>query len=84
MEIIVEGHKIDTKDIYDIESMCTGRFAGFKIKLTEKDDIVIGRRIPYERTPNEIMDYHKPYNKLMESIKEKWESDKTEIPIFKL
>lgn len=83
-EIVVEGHKIDTKDIYDIVNLCNTRKAGFLIKMIEKPDIEISEKIPYETYNHEFSVYYAPYKRLMSSIKEKWEADKTELPIFKL
>lgn len=84
MEIIVEGHKIDTKDIWEIKDLSTGRQAGFKICLVGDREIKIVTDIPYERTPSQIHDAHRPYDNLRKSIEEKWKADQTDIPVFKL
>lgn len=83
-EIIIEGNKIDTKDIWDIELKTGSRWTGVIIKVTDKPNIEIGRSIPYETYPSQFRGYYDPYEKLFEQIKTKWEADKSDIPIFKL
>jgi len=84
MKIIVEGHKIDMKDIWDIELITNTKFAMIIIKIVDKDKIVLVRHIPYETRHGEFQQYWEPYEKLYKSIKEKWEADKSEIEVFKL
>ena len=84
MEIIIEGHKVDTKDIWDIEHISNTREVWVIIKVTNMPDIKIGRRIPYETSSGQFQQYWRPYEALYNSIKAKWESDKSEIPVFKL
>ena len=84
MEIIVQGHKIDTKEIYDIEYVSTGYRVDVVVKLIDKPKISVGRAIPYDSTPMTISGYKEPYKRLYNELKEKWEADKTDIPVFKL
>lgn len=84
MEIIIEGHKIDTLNIWAIELESDGWGIWIKVKIIDKPEIIIGRKIPYESTPLTIAGYKEPYNRLYESLKLKWELDKSEIPVFKL
>lgn len=84
MEIIIEGHKVDTKDIWDITIDCGSRGVYITIKVIDKSNIIIGKKIPYETYVSEYQGYYAPYKKLYQSIKEKWEADKSEIPVFKI
>lgn len=90
MEIIVQGHKIDTKDIYEIvdieahKTMFLNRQAGFVIKLVDKPSITVGQSIPYESYPSEIGEIKRKWDKLMKSVIEKWEADKSDIQVFKI
>ncbi len=83
-EIIIEGHKVDTKDIWDIEYNTNSRYVNVTVKVTGREDIVIGRSIAYETYPSQFEGINAPYKKLYKSIKEKWEADKSELPVFKL
>lgn len=83
-EIIVQGHKIDTKDIWDITHVYNTREVWVTVKVTGHKDIVIGRRIPYETCTGQFGKYWNPYEKLYNELKEKWEADKTDIPTFKI
>lgn len=83
-EIIIQGHKIDTKDIWDLKLITDSRYTGVVIKITDKPNIEIGKRIPYETYPSEFREYYVPYEKLYKDIKAKWEADKSEITVFKL
>ena len=83
-EIIVQGFKIDTKDIWEIEDLSTSRLAGFKVCLVGGREITVTKGIPYESYPSDIRNAHAPYDRLRESIEEKWKADKTDLPIFKL
>ncbi len=82
--IVVEGHKIDTKEIFDIELILKSRECGVKIKLIDKPELYISRTIPYETYNSEFQGYYAPYKALYKSVKEQWEADKTELKIFKL
>ena len=84
MEIIIEGHKVDTKDIWDIELITDSRYVGIRIRVIDKPDILIGRKIAYETYSSEYSNIYAPYKKLYSEVKEKWELDKTELQIFKL
>lgn len=84
MNIIVQGSQIDTKDIWDIELLNNSREICVIIKLIDKDNIHIGRSIDYETHSYEMNGIKKPYERLYNEVKEKWESDKTELEIFKL
>lgn len=83
-EIIIEGHKVDTKDIWDLKLVTESRVVKVVVKVTDKPDIVIGRNIPYETYASEFRGIYAPYEKLYLEIKQKWEADKTELPVFKL
>lgn len=90
MEIVVEGRKIDTKDIFaivDIEHYKTAFFnreAGFIIERIEKKDLRFGEGIPYETYPSEIGRIKAKWKKLQDAVCEKWEKDKTELEVFKV
>lgn len=84
MEIVIEGHKIDTKDIWDVIYEGNSRGVWVTIKLIDKPEIIIGRKIPYETYQYEMHEKFKPYIKLYDKIKEKWNADKSELPVFKL
>lgn len=84
MEIIIEGNKVDTKDIWDVQYNSDAWNVTVTVKITGKKDIVIGRRVPWEISPMGMYDIVAPYKKLYNSIKEKWEADKSELPVFKL
>lgn len=83
-EIIVQGHKIDTKDIWDIEYNTNSRYVNITIKITDRPDIVIGRSIAYETYSYQFEGINAPYKKLYNELKEKWKADKSDIPVFKL
>ncbi len=82
--IVVEGHTIETKEIWEIKGIYKSRECGVKIKLIDKPTIYIGRSIPYETYPSEFRGYYAPYEKLEKSLIEQWEADKTELKVFKL
>jgi hypothetical protein len=84
MEIIVEGHKIDTLDIWDIVLETNTREVYVLIKLTDKPNMKIGRKIPYETYQSEYNDYWSPFEKLFKSLMIKWEKDKAALEIFKI
>lgn len=64
--------------------MFLNRQAGFIIKLIGKPNVTVGERIPYESYPSEISDIKRKWDKLMKSVIEKWEADKSEIEVFKV
>lgn len=82
--IIVEGHAIDTKDIWDLQLINTTRQAGIIIRIINNPDITIYKNIPYETRSGEFQGYWQPFKRLYEDVKTKWEADKSEIPVFKL
>lgn len=84
MKIIVEGHEIDTLDIWDIKHIENTREVWVIVCVKDKPDVKIGRRIPYETYSHEFQEYWRPYKKLYKKLKEQWESDKNQIPVFKL
>lgn len=84
MEIIIEGYKVDTLNIWDVELIENTREVWVVVKITDKPNINIGRTIPYETYQHEYAEIWKPFRKLYKSIKEKWEADKSETPVFKL
>jgi hypothetical protein len=83
-EIIIEGHKVDTKDIWDIEWNAKSRYVNVTVKITDKPDIVIGRSITYETYNSEFAGIYAPYKRLYEELNNKWQADKSELPVFKL
>jgi hypothetical protein len=83
-EIIIQGIKVDTKDIWEIKDLSTSRLAGFSVHLIGGDVIKVTKGIPYESYPYEIRDAHAPYDRLRREIEAKWKADKTDLPIFKL
>jgi len=88
--IIVEGHKIETKDIFDIheiekyKKMFLNREAGFVIKMIGGKEHRFCQTIPYESYPSEISDIKDKWEKLRNKVVEQWEADKTELKVFKL
>lgn len=84
MEIIVQGHTIDTKDIWDIQYESDSWKVSVTIKLTDKADIVIGRKVPWECSRFTMDGIVSPYKKLYTDIKTKWEADKSDLQVFKL
>jgi len=83
-EIIIEGHKIDTKDIWDVQYNSDSWRVDVTIKITGKPNIIIGRKVPWECSRMTMEGIVSPYKKLYESIKQKWEADKSDLPVFKL
>jgi len=89
-EIIVQGHKIDTKEIFDIKDiehdkkMFLNRHAGFVIYLIDKKPLSLYEHIPYESYPREISEIKEKWRKLQKQVEEKWQADKTDLPVFKL
>lgn len=84
MKIIVQGHTIETLDIWDIKLKTSSREVKVIIKITDKPNIEIRRDIKYETYSYEFSDIFATYEKLYNEIKAKWESDKSDIPVFKL
>lgn len=87
-EIIVQGHKIDTKDIWAIEDiekdkkMFLNRHAGFVIRLVDKPALSFYQGIPYESYPSEIAEIKAKWRKLENEVRKKWEADKSDLPTF--
>ena len=91
MKIIVQGHEIETKEIYrivDIEyykKMFMNRDAGFIIeRIGGKPSITIGERIPYESSGYDIRRIRERWERLRKEVESKWNEDKIEIPILNL
>jgi hypothetical protein len=84
MEILVEGHKIDTKDIWKIEDIGSSRVAGFVIHLIGGKTLQVSKSISYYSTPYDIREANAPYDRLRKAIEDKWEQDKNDLPTFKL
>lgn len=84
MEIIIEGHKVDTKDIWDVSYKSDSWNVTVTVKITGKASITIGRKVPWECSRFQMESIVAPYERLYESIKEKWEADKSELQVFKL
>lgn len=84
MEIIIEGHKVETLNIWDIKLDSDAWGIWIRIGIIDKPEIVIGRKIPYDSSRMTVEGYEAPYKRLYKSIKEKWEADKSLIPVFKL
>lgn len=84
MEIIIQGRLVDTQKIWDVKLDSDSRGIWIYVRIIDKEDIVIGRDIPYDSSPNTVSSYKAPYRRLYEEIKKKWEEDKTDIPVFKL
>lgn len=84
MKIIIEGRSIDTLEIWDIQLVMKSQKVEIVIRITDKHDITIGRKIPYETYESEFSGIYAPYKKLYKELKEKWEADKSDTPIFKL
>lgn len=88
MEIIVQGHKVETKEIFrivDIEhykTMFMNREAGFIIELIDKPSIKVGERIPYESYPSQIWDKKQKWENLKKEVIKQWEQDKLNVPVF--
>lgn len=88
MEIIVLGHKIDTKDIsdiYDVErdkQMFLNRESGFIIQFMDGSKKVFKENIPYESYSSEIREIKQRWLKLQNEVDEKWKADKHELPEF--
>lgn len=83
MEIIVEGYKIDTKDIWKIEGTKKRGYDGLVIGITDKPDIVLEEYTDnlFNHNRKAILD---KYDKLRKAVEEKWNEDKNDIPTFKL
>lgn len=84
MEIIVQGHKIETKEIWDIQYEADSWNVSVTIKVSNKPNIVIGRRVPWECSRFSMDGIVQPYKTLYTDLKAKWDTDKTDVEIFKL
>jgi len=80
-KIRVESYEIDTKDIVKITDAGWRRI-GFHIHLVGGRVIAIDREKPYDMTPAGVSDLSRPYRRLKEEVKKKWEADKSEIETF--
>lgn len=84
MKIVVEGHLIETQDIWDIIYESSSREVWVKIKQIDKPTISVGCNIAYDTSNYQVQDKQAPYKRLYEEVKKKWESDKNDIPTFKI
>jgi hypothetical protein len=84
MKIIIEGNLVDTKDIWDISLDESSRHITIKVKLIDKDPIIISRDIAYDRSSMNVASDKAPYERLYKEIKEQWEQDKMDIKVFKI
>lgn len=84
MKIIIEGSLVETKDIWDIVYTSDSRHAKVVVKLIDKDDIVIKRDIPYDRTSYNVSQDQAPYKRLYEELKNEWEKDRQDLKVFKI
>jgi len=91
MKILVENKVVETNDIADIvdieadKKMFLNREAGFKIIMLDGiTELTFSQNIPYESSPRQISEIKDKWGRLMDSVIEKWKSDKTEIQHFKL
>jgi len=88
MEIIVLGHKIDTKDItdiYDVERdkrMFLNREAGFIILFMDGSRKAFKENIPYESYSSEIIEAKQRWAKLQKEVIDKWKADSHGLPEF--
>lgn len=83
MEIIVEGHKIDTKDIFSIDGINSRGYDGIVIRMVDKPNILLQEYTDniYSYNARAVRD---KYQRLKKALIEKWEQDKSDLPIFKL
>lgn len=90
MQILVQNKVVETKEIADIvdieadKKMFLNRDAGFKIILLNGEVLSFIEPIAYESTPLDISYKKQKWARLMNDVKAKWQSDKTEIETFKL
>lgn len=84
MEILVEGHKIDTKEIVKICDVEGSRNVGFEIHLIGLKVISIYEREGYDDYSHTRRCRYDKYEKLKQKVIDKWEKDKTELEIFNL
>ncbi len=90
MIIIVEGEKVETKDIteiYDIErdkTMFLNREAGFVIKFMDGSSNVFGEKMAYELYPSQIHDIKNKWENLQDKVNHAWEKDKHSYQEFRL
>ncbi len=84
MKVIIEGHTVETTEIWDIVYKSDPWGVYVTIKITDKPDLVIGRKLPYDMTSSRLDELRSPYIKLYKSIKEQWEADMSETKVFKL
>ena len=92
MKILVQNRVVETTNIANIVDVeadkknFLNREAGFKIILLHGDVLAMEfkENIPYESYPREIAEIKNKWKRLMDSVIEKWKSDKTEIEAFNL
>lgn len=84
MLIVVEGHKIDTKEIWDIKDINSGDTAGFDICLIGGERIRIAEKMPHDMYSYKRSEIKHKYYRLYDSVVEKWKEDMTDLEIFKL
>lgn len=83
MEIIIQGHKVDTKDIWDICDLDRRGYAGLIVRLVDDQQIVLSEYIDNLWNFKQS-DAHEKYRRLKEELTKKWEEDKLDIPVFKV
>lgn len=84
MQIIIQGHSVDTRNIWDITYTSNSRDVMIEIKIIDKASIKIGCGIPYDSSSYTVESIKAPYKALYESLRTKWKSDFTDLEIFKL
>ena len=87
-KIIVLGKTVETTEISSIKEIehaktaFLNREAGFIIYLIDKEPLIFGERIPYERTDSQIAIIKNKWDDLRKKIYEKWQEDKSPLPTF--
>lgn len=90
MEIIVQGQKIETKEIcriVDIEhykTMFMNRQAGFIVERINKPSISFWDPIPYEASGYQASCIREKWSTLRAALEAKWNEDKSDIPALSL
>lgn len=82
-EIIIQGYKVDTKDIWHISELDKRGYAGLVIGVVDKDEIVIQEYIDNLYNCNQS-GVRSKYRRLKEELTKKWNEDKSDIPVFKI
>lgn len=83
IQIIVQGHLVETKEIWDIEEAPHG-YHGFYIKLIGNTLIAVTEKENYDASMEVKRGKNDRYRKLREAVKDQWQKDKTDILTFKL